>query len=54
MHLFLSPGQLEYEGNDRKVRGKHILKGRKEKENPKYTSLLPVKIITGPWHNGLV
>jgi len=36
------------------VKGIISKKGREEKENTKYKSHLPVKIITGPWKKELV
>jgi len=32
----LYPGHLEYEQNDRKVKGQHILKGKDEKRESEY------------------
>ena len=48
-YLLYLPGHLEYKQKDERHKGKHILKAReKTKENYKYISLLPVRVIEGP------
>jgi len=49
----LQPGHLEAEQNDRNVKKVKLKRNGYKRENSKYKCLVSVKIITGPWQNGL-
>jgi len=46
--------KIEYELNYEKVKGSISKNEGRKREYPKKESILPLKIITDPWQNGLV